>query len=247
MTRQSSPSRLASELAPNGEVPPGGEQLKEDPPQVFEAEELAGSAGTVIVVHGHFHHPAPISLELLHHLDADDTTVTSELDALEDSSSEKPEITIHIPNIQLEQPSHQTLIQPAENDAMPGIGPADFVAVHDVDLFSHDAQECGQFLHIVLAVPICIENQLLGTIRKSSDQGGAIAPVHAVVDYLQECVLPIEGVQQLQGTVRRPIIHDYNFEVIRELGKEPGHCVYDLAYGANVVVGREKCGYRITL
>src|SRR5688572_25726955 len=128
-------------------------------------------------------------LELLHHLDTNYAAVIGELDAVEEIPAEEPKVTVDILHIEAEQHPHQELINPPQDDSILRIRAADLVSINDVDVRSHCRQERGEFLYIILAVSVRVEDQFLRAVCKTGDQCGAVASVDAVMDHSREGVV----------------------------------------------------------
>ena len=61
-----------------------------------DVEELRLAEGAVVVMDGHFDDPEPGILDLLHHLEADDTAGLFEIDAFENRPAHQAEVAVDV-------------------------------------------------------------------------------------------------------------------------------------------------------
>ena len=79
----------------------------------------------------------PASCDLLHHLDADDAAGLLELDALEDRPAHQPEVAVDVADRQPNITRDDVVVEPADDDPVQRIRPADLVAVDQIDVRRH--------------------------------------------------------------------------------------------------------------
>ena len=227
------------------ELIPGHKELRKNSAEMLKSEKFAAAVRSAIMMHGNFYNSAAAALELLHHLDADHTAVERKRQVSKQRTAEETEITIHIADTELKQKPHKTLIYAAHDHAMQGIRAADLVSVHKVGVFAELLHQSGQFFHVILAVPIRIENKVFGAIGKAADQSGAISTIYAVLYDLKEGILGCQSAQHFPGTICGSIIDNNNLVVLRKPWKNGrGRADYFRDRICVVICGKE-CGYGI--
>src|SRR6266446_5046626 len=75
----------------------------------------------------HFGDAEAAVLYLLHHLHADDAARLLEIDAIEDRAPHQTKVAVNVPQLQFEQRADDMVVEAADDDTVPRIGPADFV------------------------------------------------------------------------------------------------------------------------
>src|SRR5204863_5450385 len=134
--------------APDDQREPEDQQVPARPQEAPVVEEFRLSEGTVVMVHRDLGDPEAGILDLLDHLDADDSARLLEVDALEDVAPHQTEIAVDVPKLEAEQHADDVMIDASDHDPMERIGAADLVAVHEVRAGGHLLPQQTQFAWI---------------------------------------------------------------------------------------------------
>src|SRR5690606_39096284 len=145
-------------------------------------EELRSAERPVIVVDGNLGDPESGVLHLLHQLQADDAAVVLEPDAIEDRPPHQPEVAVDVADAQAEQDLHRVVVDAPDDDAVPRVGSADLVPVHQIDVVAEPRPEPCDLARVVLPVAVGVEDELPGCMREAAAQRAAVAAVLRVVD-----------------------------------------------------------------
>ena len=206
----------------------------------MKTEELASAVKTRIVTDRYFHHAEAGFVEFSGHLHADHTTGRFEIDHVEYLSANETEIAIHIADRERKRKSHGAPICGADQDAVPGVGALDLVAIDEVDIRSQLGEQIMDFTDIVLAVPIRIKDQLFAGVLESGNESGAIPLIVRMVDGAYKGKFSSEPVSNGPCLVLAPVVDDEYFEVISNLLYLSRRRPHDLFDRVLVIVGGEE-------
>ena len=188
-------------------------------------------------MHGHLVDHEPGVGDLLHHLEADDAAVFGELHTVEHAAANEPEVAVHVPDLQAEQPLHRVVVDAADDNPMQRIGPADLIAVHEIHARPHVRPEQLDFRWVVLSVAVGVEDQVLAGLAKPGPECAAVAAVSIVIDDADFRIRACELVRNLRRRVRAPVVDHQDLEVRRELPGAPPRGNHQAGDRAAVVVG----------
>src|ERR1043166_2350191 len=141
--------------------PPQAQDANSNGEDTAKVEKLRPPILPVVVMHAHLHEPASGVLHLLHHLQADDSAVLRQMDALEHGPSDQPEIAVHVSDPKAEHQLHHPMVNLSDYDAMERIVTLDFVSLDHFHVRSGERRELLQLTRIILRVAIRVENPLL--------------------------------------------------------------------------------------
>ena len=227
-------------LLAQDQLHPEPHQVDESAAHAGEVEELALAVGAVVVVDGHLGDPEPVVLDLLHQLHADHAGRAGEPHLVEHLPPHQAEVAVHVPQAQAEERAHEGVIEPADDDAVQRIGPADLVAVHEVHVRAQRLVQLEQLPGIVLGVAVGVEDQLLGRGGEARAQRAAVTAVGAVVDDLEPGEVGGHLVQERPRVVRAAVVDHDDLVVVRQLARGHVGDEGEARDGARVVVrGKE--------
>src|SRR5437899_766175 len=119
------------------------------------------------MIHGNFGKHSAAGVKLPHQLNAGGAAARKVSDALQNTPADKSKITIDISDRQLKEFSCNAIINLANNFAATRICASRLITVNDVDFVSHERNQSPQLIDVVLAITVCVENKLLGSVTES--------------------------------------------------------------------------------
>ncbi len=194
----------------------------------------------MIVMDRHFRDAEARVVDLLHQLEADDAAVLFEADLFEDAAAHQAEVAVDVAHAQAEQRLHGVMVEPPDHDAVPGVGPADLVAVHQIDVVGHPFPEQGHLAGIVLGVAVGVEDELLARGLEAAAQGAAVAAILLMMNDPDLGIDARELVEDLRREVAAAVVDHDDFVIGREPSRRQQRVQHHAGDGAAVVVRGEE-------
>src|SRR4051794_200781 len=162
--------------------PPQRQQLQHAARDRRQPEELRAPVRAEVVVYRRFHESRPGPLEAEHHLDADHTARRSQSGVGEQPTTEQPEITVGVADLECEHELDDVVVDAPDHLAVPRVATTDLVALHDVDRARGERHEHRGFAGVVLGVAVGVEDPLVRRRREAADQRLAVPAILRMVD-----------------------------------------------------------------
>jgi NADH-quinone oxidoreductase subunit M len=205
-------------------------------------EELRPAGAPRVVMDADFPERRAGALGFLDEFGADRPAVARETDAVEDGPANQAEVAVHVRDRQPEQPPREELVQVAGKDAVAGIVARHLHPVDEVDVGREQHQEQGHFLHVVLAVAVRVEDQVLGRGGKPRTQRPAVAAVRLMGNDLQPADARLQIPQHVRAAVGGSVVDDDDLGVVGDAAQRAVGLEHELADGLGVVVAGKKDG-----
>src|SRR5688572_27816730 len=94
-----------------------------------------------IVANRNLNHSESSLFEFLGHLNTDNSAPGFQRNRLENVTAEKAEVAVDVSDGNPECPPHRSTVDLADPDAIPGVRPFHFVAIHEIDVGCEPGQE----------------------------------------------------------------------------------------------------------